>query len=155
MTIGTSKSPNPRNRKGISVIKLKFLSVSSMNTLLAILKVTDARRDVILARGLYHRFPWRHLSPLRCKPMSNVTITTYLHKLTTPCQLYTPSILIYMSTAFKIGQPLTNITWPSQRLGRLCLSHRPKGQPRSTRDKFPIQPFFFLRPLSKTHETRQ
>ena len=26
-----------------------------MNTLLAILKVTDARRDVILAGGLYHR----------------------------------------------------------------------------------------------------
>ena len=37
--------------------------VSSMNTLLAILKVTDARRDVILAGGLYHRFPWRHLPP--------------------------------------------------------------------------------------------
>ena len=34
-----------------------------MNTLLAILKVTDARRDVILAGGLYHRFPWRHLPP--------------------------------------------------------------------------------------------
>ena len=30
-----------------------FLSVSSMNTLLAILKGTDARRDVILAGGLY------------------------------------------------------------------------------------------------------
>ena len=29
-----------------------------MNTLLAILKVTDARRDVILAGGLNHRFPW-------------------------------------------------------------------------------------------------
>ena len=29
-----------------------------MNTLLAILKVTDARRDVILAGGMYHRFPW-------------------------------------------------------------------------------------------------
>ena len=27
-----------------------------MNTLLAILKVADARRDVILAGGLYHRF---------------------------------------------------------------------------------------------------
>ena len=26
-----------------------------MNTLVAILKVTDARRDVILAGGLYHR----------------------------------------------------------------------------------------------------
>ena len=47
----------------ISVVKSKFLSVSSMNTLLAILKVTDARRDVILAGGLYHRFPWRHLPP--------------------------------------------------------------------------------------------
>ena len=61
MTIETLKSPNPRNRNSISVIKSKFLSVSSMNTLLAILKVTDARRDVILAGGLYHRFPWRHL----------------------------------------------------------------------------------------------
>ena len=29
----------------------------------AILKVTDARRDVILAGGLCHRFPWRHLPP--------------------------------------------------------------------------------------------
>ena len=35
-----------------------------MNTFLAILKVTDARRDVILAGGLYHIFPWRHLPPL-------------------------------------------------------------------------------------------
>ena len=34
-----------------------------MNTLLAILKVTDARRDVIMAGGLYHRFPWRHFPP--------------------------------------------------------------------------------------------
>ena len=34
-----------------------------MNTLLAILKVTDARRDVILAGGLNHRIPWRHLTP--------------------------------------------------------------------------------------------
>ena len=33
------------------------------NTLLAVLKVTDARRDVILTGGLNHRFPWRHLSP--------------------------------------------------------------------------------------------
>ena len=63
MTIGTLKSANPRNRNSISVIKSKFLSVSSMNTLLAILKVTDARRDVILAGRLYHRFPWRHLPP--------------------------------------------------------------------------------------------
>ena len=63
MTIETLKSPNPRNRNSISVIKSKFLSVSSMNTLLAILKVTDARRDVILAGGLYDRFTWRHLPP--------------------------------------------------------------------------------------------
>ena len=34
MTIGTLKSPKPRNRNSISVIKLKFLSASSMNTLL-------------------------------------------------------------------------------------------------------------------------
>ena len=61
MTIGTLKSPNPKYRNSISVIKSKFLSVSSMNTLLAILKVTDARRDVILAGGLYHRFAWRYL----------------------------------------------------------------------------------------------
>ena len=50
MTIGTLKSPNPRNRNLI-------------NTLLAILKVTEARRDVILAGGLYHRFPWTHPPP--------------------------------------------------------------------------------------------
>ena len=36
------------NRNSISVIKSKFLSFSSMNTLLAVLKVTEARRDVIL-----------------------------------------------------------------------------------------------------------
>ena len=35
-----------------------------MNTLLAILKVIDARRDVILAGGLSHLFAWRHLPPL-------------------------------------------------------------------------------------------
>ena len=41
-----------------------FIRLDSMNTLLAILKVADARRDVILVGGLYHRFPWRHLPPL-------------------------------------------------------------------------------------------
>ena len=35
MTIETLKSPTPRNRNGISVIKSKFLSVSSMNSLFA------------------------------------------------------------------------------------------------------------------------
>ena len=63
MTIGTLKSPNLRNRNSISEIKSKFLSMSSMNTSLAILKVTDARRDVKLAGRVYHRFPWRHLPP--------------------------------------------------------------------------------------------
>ena len=50
----------PKKYYSISVTKSTFLFVSSVNTLLAILKVTDARRDVILAGGLYHRFPWRH-----------------------------------------------------------------------------------------------
>ena len=63
MTRGTLKSPDPRNRNSISVINSKFLSVSSMNTLLAILKVIDARRDVTLAGGLNHRFPWTPLLP--------------------------------------------------------------------------------------------
>ena len=63
MTIETFKSLNPRNRNSISVIKSKFLSASSMNNLLAILRVTDVRRDVILAGRMYHRFPWRHLPP--------------------------------------------------------------------------------------------
>ena len=63
MTIETLESSNPRNRNGISLIKSKFLSVTSMNALLAILKVAEARRDVILAGGLYHRFPWRYLPP--------------------------------------------------------------------------------------------
>ena len=63
MTIETLKSPNPRNLNSISVMKSQFLSVSSMNTLLAILKVTDTRRDVIPAGGLYHEFPSRHLPP--------------------------------------------------------------------------------------------
>ena len=63
MTIGILKSPKPRNRNNISEINSKFLSVSSTITLLAILKVTDAIRDIILAGRLNHRFPWRHLSP--------------------------------------------------------------------------------------------
>ena len=61
MTIGTLNSLNPRNGNSISVINSKFLPFSSMNTLLAILKVTDVRRDVKLAGGLNHQFPWRQL----------------------------------------------------------------------------------------------
>ena len=78
MTIETLKSPNPRNRNSISVIKSKFLSVSSMNTLLAILKVTDARRDVILEDGLNHRFPWRHLTPPPVLPIQPIAFLTFL-----------------------------------------------------------------------------
>ena len=63
MSIGILKSLNLRKRNSISMINSKFLSVSLMNTLLTILKVTDATSDVILAGGLNHRFPWRHLPP--------------------------------------------------------------------------------------------
>ena len=67
MTRGNVKSPNPRNQSGISLVNSKFLSVSSMNTLLAILKVTDARREVILAGGLNDRFLWTPSPPpLNC-----------------------------------------------------------------------------------------
>ena len=44
MTIETLKSPNPRNRNSISVVKSKFLSVSAMNTLLPFWK--SLTRDV-------------------------------------------------------------------------------------------------------------
>ena len=74
MTTETLKSLNPRNRNSISVIKPEFLSVSSMNTSLAILKVTDARRDVTLAGGLYHRFPWRHLPPPHWRGLKTLMI---------------------------------------------------------------------------------
>ena len=46
MIIETLTSPNPRNRNSISVEKSKLLSVSSMDTLLAIFKVT-LTRDVM------------------------------------------------------------------------------------------------------------
>ena len=57
--------------------KIEVLSVSSINTLLAILKVTDAGSDVILAGGFYHRFPWRHLLPRPWAPgiIVNKTLT--------------------------------------------------------------------------------
>ena len=53
-----------------------------MNTLHAILKVTDARRDVILAGGLYHRFPWRHLSSYsRRLRVSHVPLDTIFNQI--------------------------------------------------------------------------
>ena len=59
---------------------------SSMNTLLATLKVTDARRDVTLAGGLYHTFPWRHLPPppgmillILCSPPKYCTLPSSTH----------------------------------------------------------------------------
>ena len=64
------------------VIKSKFLSVSSMDILLAILEVTDARRDVILADGRYHRFPWRHLPPPPSPPPGAPNTLTIVHSLT-------------------------------------------------------------------------
>ena len=73
MTIETLKSPNPRYRNSISVIKSKFLSVSSVKILLTILKVSNARRDVILAGGLYHRFPRRHPPPPPIKIFTGAT----------------------------------------------------------------------------------
>ena len=66
MTIEISKS---KKSERYFRDKIEFLSVSSMDTLLAILKVTDTRRDVILAGGLYHRFPWRHLPPPLNSPL--------------------------------------------------------------------------------------
>ena len=67
-----------------------------MNTLLTILKVTDARRDVILTGGLNQRFPWRHLPPLPLAvtnlyyylPLKNVASPTY--QLTVFFSLYEP-----------------------------------------------------------------
>ena len=65
MTIENLEISKSKKSKQYFLIKSKFLSISSMNTLLAILKVTDARPDVRLAGGLlYHRFPQRHLPPL-------------------------------------------------------------------------------------------
>ena len=40
-----------------------------VNTLFTILKVTNARRDVILVGGLNHRFPWRHHPPYSPAPL--------------------------------------------------------------------------------------
>ena len=108
MTIETLKSPNPRNRNSISVIKSKFLSVSSMNTLLAILKVTDARRDVILAGGLYHRFPWRHLPPPRLPRGATLKVGS---KFTVFALLYLRAIwgqfvaLLYLKAIFQLQAP--------------------------------------------------
>ena len=93
MTIETLKSPNPRNRNSISVIKSKFLSDSSINTLLAILKVTDARRDVILAGGLYHRFPWRHLPPPHI---------AHTDELTTPPPFY--PLVVFTGRSFRLKE---------------------------------------------------
>ena len=97
MTTGILKSLNPRNRNSISVISTKFLFVSSMNTLLATLKVTDARRDVILTGGLNHRFPWRP------SPTPGSSITWYNAKLEIKYPSYSPSVNL------NIGQVLGHI----------------------------------------------
>ena len=61
MTTGILTSSNLRNWNSICVRNLQFYLSLRRTLLLAILKVTDARHDVILAGGLHHRFPWRHL----------------------------------------------------------------------------------------------
>ena len=101
MTTGILKSLNPRNRNSISVISTKFLFVSSMNTLLATLKVTDARRDVILTGGLNHRFPWRP------SPTPGSSITWYNAKLEIKYPSYSPSVNL------NIGQVFGPYIWAS------------------------------------------
>ena len=66
MTIETLKSPNPRNRKGISVLKSKFLSVSSMNTWLAILATTFYEGEI----GSAAQDPIKWSGCPQSKPMS-------------------------------------------------------------------------------------
>ena len=73
MTIGILKSPSPRNRNTISVMNSKFLSVSSMNTLFAFLKVNDSRRYLILTGGLNHRFPWPFPTPPPPQPVLDIS----------------------------------------------------------------------------------
>ena len=52
MTKGIVISPNPSNRNSIPLINSRFLTISSMNPVLATSKLNDARHDVILAGGL-------------------------------------------------------------------------------------------------------
>ena len=60
MTIETLKSPTPRNRNGISVIKSKFLSVSSMNSLFAT-DTTDFLGETSPTRWLVNFMPVAHV----------------------------------------------------------------------------------------------
>ena len=60
MTKEILTSSNLRNWNNTCVRNLQFYLSLRRTLLLAILKVTDARRDVIMARGLHRRF---HLSP--------------------------------------------------------------------------------------------
>ena len=122
MTTGILKSLNPRNRNSISVISSKFLFVSSMNTLLAILKVTDARRDVILAGGLNHRFPWRPFPPAPTTPPQS-SITCKNAKLEIKYPSYSPRVDL------NIGQVLGHLyeqvwsVWSVK--GLLCTNNGP------------------------------
>ena len=60
MTTGILTSSNLRNWNNTCVRNLQLYLSLQRTLLLAILKVTDARRDVIMARGLHRRF---HLPP--------------------------------------------------------------------------------------------
>ena len=125
MTTGILKSLNPRNRNSISVISSKFLFVSSMNTLLAILKVIDARRDVILADGLNHRFPWRPFPPHPPPPPFPLesSITCKNAKLEIKYPSYSPRVDL------NIGQVLGHLyeqvwsVWSVK--GLLCINNGP------------------------------
>ena len=152
MTIETLKSPNSRNRNSISVIKSTFLSDSSIKTLLAILKVTDARRDVILAGGLYHRFPWRFLSP---PPPLIIPFSGFRSwcrnirpSLRCPCtidwQFSRPARLIFPSGT---SRPIGNIHTHRMRVERFSWAFR--AGPPSPLACLPLARPFFLGPLRR------
>ena len=63
MTMGTLKSPKSKKLEQYFCDKFEFFIRLFDEHFARLLKVIYARRDVILAGGLSHRFPWRHLPP--------------------------------------------------------------------------------------------
>ena len=78
-----------------------------MNTLFAILKVTDARRDVILAGGLNHWFAWRHHPP----PPPNPTwsMMNFMCRTCSLCYPWEFSLRMYSTDSNKSN--LMNYRW--------------------------------------------
>ena len=78
-----------------------------MNTLFAILKVTDARRDVILAGGLNHWFTWRHHPP----PPPNPTwsMMNFMSRTCSLCYPWEFSLRMYSTDSNKSN--LMNYRW--------------------------------------------